>query len=58
MFILTRHRDGSITISDGVDTIEISVVDIRGDKVRLSITAPQETPVHCGEDFHARPEVK
>lgn len=42
MLTLTRHRDESIIIGDDV---VITVVDIRGDKVRLGITAPIEIAV-------------
>ena len=37
MLVLSRMKDQSIMIGD----IEIMIVDIRGDKVRLGITAPQ-----------------
>jgi carbon storage regulator CsrA len=42
MLVLSRHRDESIMIGDNV---MITIVDIRGDKVRLGIDAPQEIPV-------------
>jgi carbon storage regulator len=35
------------------DDIEITVVDIRGDKVRLGITAPATIPVHRKEVYEA-----
>lgn len=44
MLVLSRHRNESIVINGG--EIVITVVDIRGDKVRLGITAPPEIPVH------------
>lgn len=43
MLVLSRQRDESIIIGDN---IKITVVDIRGDKVRLGIQAPREIPVH------------
>ena len=43
MLVLSRHRDESIMIGDDV---VITIVDIRGDKVRLGIEAPQDIPVH------------
>jgi len=46
MLVLSRQRDETIMIGDN---IEITVVDIRGDKVRLGITAPKEIPVHRKE---------
>jgi carbon storage regulator len=50
MLVLSRHRDESIMIGDD---IVITVVDIRGDKVRLGITAPIEISVHREEVHHA-----
>ncbi|MBT7337690.1 carbon storage regulator CsrA [Candidatus Peregrinibacteria bacterium] len=44
MLVLSRHRDESIIIGD--DGIVITIVEIRGDKVRLGIVAPKEVPVH------------
>jgi carbon storage regulator len=35
------------------DNIVITVVDVRGDKVRLGIDAPQEVPVHRQEVYEA-----
>ncbi len=50
MLVLSRHRDESIMIGDNV---MITIVDIRGDKVRLGIEAPQEIPVHRQEVYEA-----
>lgn len=50
MLVLSRHRDESIMIGDD---IVITIVDIRGDKVRLGIDAPQEVPVHRQEVYEA-----
>lgn len=50
MLVLSRHRDESIMIGDDV---VITVVDIRGDKVRLGIEAPAEVPVHRQEIYEA-----
>ncbi len=50
MLVLSRHRDESIMIGDDV---MITVVDIRGDKVRLGIDAPPEIPVHRQEIYDA-----
>ncbi|GAG99793.1 Translational regulator CsrA [subsurface metagenome] len=35
------------------DDVEITIVDVRGDKVRLGITAPKEIPVHRREVYEA-----
>lgn len=50
MLVLSRTRDETIMIGDDV---QITVVDIRGDKVRLGITAPAEVPVHRKEVYEA-----
>lgn len=50
MLVLSRQRDESIMIGDDV---EITIVDVRGDKVRLGITAPKSIPVHRREIYDA-----
>lgn len=50
MLVLSRHRDESIMIGDN---IVITVVDVRGDKVRLGIDAPTDIPVHRQEVYDA-----
>lgn len=50
MLVLSRHIDESIMIGDD---IVITVIDIRGDKVRLGIEAPQAVPVHRQEVYDA-----
>lgn len=50
MLVLSRQRDETIMIGDD---IEITVVDIRGDKVRLGITAPRAVQVHRKEVYEA-----
>lgn len=50
MLVLSRHRDESIMIGDDV---VVTIVDIRGDKVRLGIDAPPEIPVHRQEVYDA-----
>lgn len=50
MLVLSRQRDESIMIGDDVEVI---IVDVRGDKVRLGITAPKEIPVHRREIYDA-----
>ncbi|MCY3012111.1 MAG: carbon storage regulator CsrA [Planctomycetota bacterium] len=50
MLVLSRHRDESIMIGDDV---VITIVDIRGDKVRLGIEAPNDIPVHRQEVYEA-----
>lgn len=50
MLVLSRLRDETIMIGD---EIEITVVDIRGDKVRLGINAPRAVRVHRKEVYEA-----
>ncbi len=50
MLVLSRQRDETIMIGDD---IEITIVDIRGDKVRIGINAPKSVPVHRKEVYDA-----
>ena len=50
MLVLSRQKEQTIMIGDN---IEITVVDIRGDKVRLGINAPSEITVHRKEVYDA-----
>ena len=50
MLVLSRQRDETIMIGDD---IELTVVDIRGDKVRLGIKAPSHVAVHRKEIYDA-----
>ena len=50
MLVLSRQRDESIIIGDN---IIVTIVDVRGDKVRLGIEAPTEIPVHRQEVYEA-----
>lgn len=50
MLVLSRQVDETIMIGDD---IEVTIVDIRGDKVRLGITAPKEIAVHRKEVYEA-----
>jgi len=50
MLVLSRQRDESIMIGDDV---VITIVDIRGDKVRIGIDAPTRIPVHRQEVYEA-----
>lgn len=48
--MLSRHRGESIMVGDDV---KITVVEIRGDKVRLGIEAGKDVPVHRQEVYDA-----
>lgn len=50
MLVLSRKKNESIVINND---ITVTVVEIRGDKVRLGIVAPKEVPVHRQEVFEA-----
>lgn len=50
MLVLSRKKNESIVINND---ITITVVEIRGDKVRLGIVAPKEVPVHRQEVYDA-----
>ncbi len=50
MLVLSRKRDQKVMIGDN---IVVTIVDIRGDKIRLGINAPQEVPVHRQEVYEA-----
>src|SRR5437763_16234402 len=50
MLVLSRQKDETIIIGDN---IEITVVDIRGDKVRLGVSAHKEISVHHKEVYEA-----
>ncbi len=50
MLVLSRKRDEQIVIAEN---IVITVVEIRGGKVRLGIEAPQDVPVHRKEVYEA-----
>jgi len=53
MLVLSRNKDESIIIGDGENKVEVCIVNVRGDKVRLGITAPRSIPVHRSEIYEA-----
>ncbi|NLW27383.1 carbon storage regulator CsrA [Acetivibrio saccincola] len=48
MLVLTRKKNESIVIGDN---IEITVVDIQGDQVRIGINAPKSVSIHRKEIY-------
>ena len=50
MLVLSRKKEESIIINDN---IVVTVVEIRGDKVRLGFDAPKEVPIHRREVYEA-----
>lgn len=51
MLVLSRKKNESIMIGDDVKLV---IVDVRGDKVRVGIEAPEEVPVHRREVWLAK----
>jgi carbon storage regulator len=50
MLVLTRHAKQSIMIGDN---IVVTVLEVRGDQVRLGIRAPRDIDVHREEVYDA-----
>jgi len=50
MLVLSRRKNESITVGEDV---EIVITDVRGDNVRLGISAPKHVPVHRREIYEA-----
>lgn len=46
MLVLTRRANQSIVIGD---TVVVTVLEVRGDQVRIGIDAPRSVPVHREE---------
>jgi carbon storage regulator len=49
MLVLSRKPGESLFIND----VEVFVVDVRGDRIRLGISAPKDVPVHRAEVYRA-----
>lgn len=50
MLVLSRKKNESIVINDNV---VVTVVEVRGDKVRIGIEAPRDVTVHRQEVLEA-----
>lgn len=48
MLALTRKKDESLVINNNV---EITILEVRGEQVKIGITAPKEIPVYRKEVF-------
>ena len=48
MLALSRKKDEAIVINDD---IEITVIEIKGDQVKLRITAPKSVPIYRKEVY-------
>ncbi|MDP7020417.1 MAG: carbon storage regulator CsrA [Pirellulaceae bacterium] len=53
MLVLSRKKGESIVIGDNV---VVTIIDIRGDKIRIGIEAPMDVPVHRLEVYQALQE--
>lgn len=53
MLVLSRKKNESVVIGNSGSEVVITVVEVRGDKVRLGIEAPKEVPVHRREVYDA-----
>lgn len=51
MLVLSRKKSEKIVLGDGI--ITLTVVEIRGDKVRIGIDAPKDISVHRNEVYEA-----
>ena len=50
MLVLSRAKDESVIMGQfGGETMRVTVLEIRGDKVRLGFKAPDETQIHREE---------
>ncbi len=50
MLVLSRKRDECIMIGDDV---EITIVDIKGEQVKIGVTAPKTVSIHRKEVYEA-----
>ena len=50
MLVLSRQSDETIVIGD---SIRVTIVEVRGDKVRIGIDAPRDVTVHRQEIYDA-----
>lgn len=48
MLVLSRRKGESVIIGDG---IKVTVIDVRGDQIRLGIDAPRSISVHREEIY-------
>jgi len=61
MLVLTRRVDQILTLGDPHSTeppIEIQVIEVRGDQVRLGVKAPRSTEVHRKEIWEQKQREK
>lgn len=49
MLVLSRKEGERVIMRTGSDVVEVCIVELRGDKVRLGINAPKHIAVHREE---------
>lgn len=47
MLVLSRKKNETIVIAGGL--ITLTIVEVRGDKIRIGIEAPRDVSIHRGE---------
>lgn len=51
MLVLSRKENEQVIVGSGADAVAVTVVEIRGDKVRLGFAAPADVPIHRREVY-------
>ncbi|MBO9492115.1 carbon storage regulator CsrA [Endozoicomonas sp. G2_1] len=51
MLILTRRVSEKLIIGEGVDAIEVAILGVKGNQVRIGVEAPKDVPVHREEIY-------
>lgn len=51
MLVLSRKSDEAVVVGDGAEAITVTIVEIRGDKVRLGFSGPKHVPIHRQEIY-------
>jgi carbon storage regulator len=54
VLILTRRTDESFLIDDGTRIVRVTVLRVRGNHVKLGVTAPRDLEVHRAEIYDFR----
>lgn len=51
MLVLTRNKDDSVIIGEGINKVEMRILGIRGTQVRLGFAADKSIPIHRKEIY-------